>query len=315
MAALSLTLFGGLVLAVDDDGRRMPVTLAPRSAALLAVLALGAGRRFSRSELLQLLWQDDARGGSLACLNTALWRLRKSFAPWRPHCGELIDSDPQGGLALRADSALWLDVQEFQRLVAPGLGKPLEALEAADIEQLAAGVRLYRADLLVNFDADWALRERERLRRSFLNALGRLMRYAALTGQYDEAIRRAQRVLELDPLREDVHRDLMRYYVQNGQRALALRQFETCRGLLRRELAIAPMPETVALYQRLAQASLHVDGPSGVAAEPAATQTDAHAVGVVTVDPAAPPDAGRIGRARQLIAEADHQLQLFLGLP
>jgi len=312
VATLALTLFGGLALAVDDNGRRTPVSLAPRSAALLAVLALGAGRRFSRTELLQLLWQDDVRGGSLACLNTALWRLRKSFAPWITQCGELVDSDAHGALALREDAALWSDVQEFQRLVAPGLAKPLEALEAADIEQLAAGVRLYRADLLLNLDAEWALRERERLRRSFLNALGRLMRYAALTGQYDEAIRRAQRVLEVDPLREDVHRDLMRYFVQNGQRALALRQFETCRGLLRRELAIAPMPETVALYQRLAQAALHVDAAQApVAASP---PVDECLLSTVATDLGSA-DAGRIGRARQLLAEADRQLQLFLAPP
>lgn len=313
MVTLALTLFGGLALAVDDDGQRTPINLAPRSASLLAVLALGAGRRFSRSELLQLLWQDDARGGSLACLNTALWRLRKSFAPWSSQCGELVDSDAHGGLALRTDTTLWLDVQAFQRLVAPGLAKPLEALEADDIEHLAAGVRLYRADLLLHLDADWALREREHLRRSFLNALGRLMRYAALTGQYDEAIRRAQRVLEVDPLREDVHRDLMRYFLQNGQRALALRQFETCRTLLRRELAIAPMPETVALYQRMAQAALHVDSAVMPPRHEAGSGPEAllgDAAGSL-----APMDGSPIGRARQLIAEADRQLQLFLRSP
>jgi DNA-binding SARP family transcriptional activator len=312
VATLALTLFGGLALAVDDDGQQTPVNVPPRSAALLAVLALGAGRRFSRSELLQLLWQDDARGGSLACLNTALWRLRKSFAPWSTQCGELVDTDAHGGLALRADASLRLDVQEFQRLVSPGLSKPLEALEAADIEQLAAGVRLYRADLLLNLDADWALRERERLRRSFLNALGRLMRYAALTGQYDEAIRRAQRVLEVDPLREDVHRDLMRYLVQNGQRALALRQFETCRALLRRELAIAPMPETVALYQRLAQAALHVDSAGPAMPATGAIDDSLRSIAAEGIGSA---DGGPIGRARQLIAEADRQLQLFLHNP
>ena len=71
-------------------------------------------------------------------------------------------------------------------------------------------------------------------------------------------------------LREDVHRELMQLFVLNGQRAHALRQFEHCRELLRRELAIHPMRETMALYQKIAN--------SAIGSEPVAA-TRCHAVG------------------------------------
>ena len=78
------------------------------------------------------------------------------------------------------------------------------------------------------------------------------MHLSELRREYDDAIHYARLVLAVDELREDVHRDLMRYLVCNGQRALALRQFEVCRAALRRELAIQPMNETMAVYRQIA---------------------------------------------------------------
>jgi DNA-binding SARP family transcriptional activator len=114
----------------------------------------------------------------------------------------------------------------------------------------------YRGDVLAGLTDTWALRERERHRRLLLNALGRLLQLAALAGDWAAGILHAQAILDHDPLREDVHRELMRLYLRNGQRALALRQFEQCRAALRRELAIQPMRETQALYHEIADAAL-----------------------------------------------------------
>jgi DNA-binding SARP family transcriptional activator len=63
-------------------------------------------------------------------------------------------------------------------------------------------------------------------------------------------------VLDCDALPEDVHRELMRLLACNGQRALALRQFEVCRTLLKNELGIAPMRETVSLYREIASGAV-----------------------------------------------------------
>jgi DNA-binding SARP family transcriptional activator len=84
-----------------------------------------------------------------------------------------------------------------------------------------------------------------------LRALAKLMVYYGTKGRYEEAIAYGQRILSLDPLREEVHRELMRYHQLAGRRAGALRQFELCRRVLREELDIEPMPETIALYRRI----------------------------------------------------------------
>ncbi|MGY3264876.1 AfsR/SARP family transcriptional regulator [Lysobacter sp. HA35] len=257
---LRISLFGSMALATGPDSAA-DVAVAGRSASLLAYLALGHGRSFSRSELLASLWPDPGTSGSTGSFNTALWRLRRLLeTPPLAHAG-LITTDRRGGIALCPQADVWLDVAEFDRLVEPRLARSVERLTDDDVEALEHGVHLYKADLLIELSDDWALRARERYRRNFLNALYRLMQIATIRRNYLDGITHAQRILDHDPLREDVHRDLMQLLVASGQRALALRQFEHCRDLLRRELAIQPMRETQALYRRIADSAVGLHTP------------------------------------------------------
>ncbi len=319
---LRISLFGSMALATGIGGAR-PVPVAGRSASLLAFLALGHGHSFSRSELLASLWPDPGASASNGSFNTALWRLRRLLeTPPLAH-GSLITSDRRGAIALCPHTDVWLDVAEFDQLISPRLARTVEGLTDDDILALERGVRLYKADLLMELSDDWALRARERYRRNFLNALYRLMQIATIRRQYFDGIAHAQRILDHDPLREDVHRDLMQLFVVSGQRALALRQFEHCRELLRNELAIQPMRETQALYRRIADSAVGLQGSDlsmlgdrrcgGDGAMPPA--------GVVPVVVNALPQGssrlepiGLLQDARAHLAAADAQLQLSLQL-
>ena len=255
---LYLYLFGHLSVAgADGVLSSSAVELPGRPGSLLAFLALARGRFFSRGELVSVLWPEQTEGGgTIRSLNTVLWRLRKALA--RPPLAQrdVVVCDRRGAIGLPIDSQLQLDVDEFSRLVTPSLARPLEQLQPADVDQLRRGVALYRDDVLAGFTDDWALRARELHRRTLLNALGRLMQLSALAQDYARAIGYAQDILDRDALREDVHRELMRLFLLNGQRAMALQQFETCRGALRKELAIEPMRETLAVYQRIADSAV-----------------------------------------------------------
>ncbi|HST44400.1 MAG TPA: BTAD domain-containing putative transcriptional regulator [Luteimonas sp.] len=301
---LKICLFGSLSI---EAGSASATAIAGRSANLLAYLALGHGRSFSRSELLGNLWPDGGRSSaSSGSLNTALWRLRRlvEIPPYQH--GELIVSDRCGAIGLRAQPGLWLDVEEFERCVAPGLDKPCERLSDAEIDALRRGVQLYTSDILLDVTDDWALREREKYRRNHLNALGRLVQIDTIRRDYPAAIAHAQAILDQDALREDVHRGLMELYVLSGQRALALRQFEHCRGLLRRELAIQPMRETLALYREIAEGAVgRAEAAPAALALPTAAAADPSPAG----DPMA-----LIRAARGHLATADSQLQMSLDL-
>jgi DNA-binding SARP family transcriptional activator len=253
---LRLALFGSFSVNIGAHGGAVrALSLAGRPGGLLALLALSGGRFFSRTELARELWSGSPEAGSTGSFNTLLWRLRKTLEAPPLVTGDLIECDRQGALRLAGHVEVSTDIDEYRLLVEPPMAKPIEHLSPADIDQLRQAVALYQGDVLASFHDDWALRLRERHRRLQLGALTRLMHLATLAQAWPEAIRHGEALLEIDELREDVCREVMRCHLAAGQRALALRQFERCRAALKKELAIQPMRETVAVYQQIADAA------------------------------------------------------------
>ena len=68
---------------------------------------------------------------------------------------------------------------------------------------------------------------------------------------YEQAQHYARRQLELEPWREEAHRQLMRVLAASGQRSAALAQYNQCRKTLADELGVEPDAETVALYEQI----------------------------------------------------------------
>jgi TolB-like protein/Flp pilus assembly protein TadD len=122
-----------------------------------------------------------------------------------------------------------------------------------DIDDLRHAAALYAGDFLDGLtvhDAafeEWLLVERARLRALAGAVFTKIL--ANETGS--NALSIAQRLLALDPLQEEGHRALMRLHAAAGETSSALRQYELCRNILRRELDVAPSPETEALYRRI----------------------------------------------------------------
>lgn len=312
---LRIWLFGSLSVAHSSRADQA-TAISGRCGSLLAYLALGRGHYFSRSELLSILWpSQNSASMSSGSFNTALWRLRRMVECGPYAHGDLIASDRRGGIGLNGSADIWLDTEEFERSISPGLGKPIEQLLDAEVDGLRRGVALYKSDILMDFTDDWALREREKHRRIYLNALWRLMQVATVRRQYLDGIRFAQCILDCDALREDVHRELMRLFVLSGQRAQALLQFDACRQLLKRELSIGPMRETMDLYRRIAD---HAVTARETPAQEWQEIPDV-AARLLRLTPHHASELGPAQRlvatARQYLALADTQLELSLRQP
>ncbi len=235
VAPLRITLLGGFQ-AEAASGRRIEIA-AKKTRALLAYLALPAGRPHTRDELADCLWSDRGDKQARASLRQALGELRKDL--------EALDASPlvldHDKVAL--DPALTeVDVATFVTLAA-----------GEDLEELRRAAATYAGDLFHGFDisdptyADWLRGERERLRGVAMHVLRRLLEQES--GQ--AALAAGQRLLDLDPLGEDAHRALMRRYAESGEIGAALRQYEKCREILQRELSARPSPETEALHRAI----------------------------------------------------------------
>jgi DNA-binding SARP family transcriptional activator/tetratricopeptide (TPR) repeat protein len=237
---LRLSLLGGLKVELPS-GIAIPLP-AGKIQALLAYLASRPGQAHPRDKLAALLWDDAPASRARHRLRQALHELRRAL-PALP--GPLFLDD---GDALAVDPAsVDVDVPTFESAAAEG--------SPAALDRAAA---LYRGDLLEGLRAqtspfeEWLLAERERLRELALEVLGRLLAHQVRTGA-DAAPHTAARLLGLDPLQEAVHRTLMRLHAQRGRRGAALRHYETCVNVLRRELGVDPEPETRQLYLEILQ--------------------------------------------------------------
>ncbi|MFY9569772.1 MAG: bacterial transcriptional activator domain-containing protein, partial [Blastocatellia bacterium] len=69
--------------------------------------------------------------------------------------------------------------------------------------------------------------------------------------QYEQSVKYCRMILNRDAYREDIHRQLMDSYTLLGNRAAVREQYEALKSLLREELGVDPLPETVATYKRL----------------------------------------------------------------
>ena len=98
---------------------------------------------------------------------------------------------------------------------------------------------------------DWASAERERLSTLYLSGATRLARLLLDAGQTVEMLLWCQRVIRMDTCWEEAYRLLMRGYMANGNRPLAIRVYEQCRAALAEELGVEPMAETKRLYEEI----------------------------------------------------------------
>jgi DNA-binding SARP family transcriptional activator len=251
MATILLSLFGGFEASVRESGA--PVRVPTRKAeAVLAYVALSP-QTHRRDSLAALLWGDVPRDQGRHSLRQALVGLKHALAVCTPHPFATTNDS----IAITTG---WLDVDvlRFEALVRDGT--PDAVAEAA---------RLYRGELLhgvhVNEPAfeDWLMGERARLRHLAVRALELRLAELSRSRSVDDAIQVAIRLLALDPLHEDVHRQLMKLYRQKGQVGAALNQYEICARALRREVGVEPESATRELHREIMVNRMRADAPTG----------------------------------------------------
>jgi len=261
---LSLSLLAPL--QITRDGKPLAVRLTAKAQALLAYLAVEADVPHPRDFLAGLLWPDHPQAAAHNSLRQALHQLRRALGKAAPPFLLVTRQTVQFNSA--SDHSL--DVAEFSALVRECDGHAHRRRETCRVcvERLQRAVKLYRGDLLTGFflkDSaafeEWALVTREQLARQALSALHSLAEYHALRGDYQLMERVARRQIEIDPFREDAHRQVMRALAWSGQRNAALAHYEALCQMLAQELDTPPDTETTTLRAQIESDSLQPPTP------------------------------------------------------
>lgn len=213
---------------------------------LVQILALQPTRELRREELIEMLFPETEAQTANARFYRILYAARRALEPHRRSYASsnfLISDDRK--IKLFAPGSLWIDADEFEQKAQAGLKTNSQSL-------LEAAARLYAGDLLADepFE-EWITNSRERWKILFHRVLQRLAENALSRQEFENAHFWLDRVLTIEPADEKAHRAKMRLFCREGERFRALRQYEKCVEVLRRELEVEPEEKTKRLRREI----------------------------------------------------------------
>ncbi|MDY0020755.1 MAG: BTAD domain-containing putative transcriptional regulator, partial [Anaerolineae bacterium] len=256
MSHLSIQLLGAFQAQLD--GKPVTELKTDKTRALLSYLAVEAGTPYRRESLAALLWPDCSEEASSRSLRQALSQLN--------HALEITPAAPtfltitRTSVAFNRDSDYDLDVTAFVDAILTSRQHRHRRLEVCQLcmRRLQDAVVLYRGEFLEGLIPhnsqpfeEWRSFQQEQYHQQALEALHALTCHHESRKEYAQAIVYARQQVALEPWREEAHRQLMRSLALNGQRSMAIAQYQACRRVLERELGIPPEDATQTLYTEI----------------------------------------------------------------
>jgi DNA-binding SARP family transcriptional activator len=220
---LHLELLGQFSVIIENRAIPPDAWRRERGAALVKVLAITAGHRLHREQLMELFWPDLDAEAAGANLRKAVYFARRALGE-----PELIESSDVVALAPQAE--LEIDSKAFEQAAKA-------ALRGGDAVACERAADLYRGELLPD---DRYVEWLEEPRKQLHNLQVRLLRAGKLW----------ERLIAVEPTDEQAQCALMQAALDAGHRGEAIRLFQELRERLRLDLGIGPSKAAVTLYER-----------------------------------------------------------------
>lgn len=252
MTALNLRIFGGFS-ATDSRGNAVAVP-GRRAQALAIYLAVDVAQRPSLRTAARLIYGSESEEVRIKEL---VRELRLSFAEIP---GAIVDK--ADGVSFDPD-LVSIDTRRFDELI---VSPSLTAIRAA--------AELYKGTVAEGFSMassqfeEWLTQRRLAYWQNAVTVFGRVLAAQVKAGWWESAVETAGRLLSLDPTQEVVHRTLMRLQLEQGRPDSALRRYEECAEVLRREFGREPSPETERVRDEIVAALATTPAPREVRRRP-----------------------------------------------
>jgi DNA-binding SARP family transcriptional activator/TolB-like protein/tetratricopeptide (TPR) repeat protein len=236
-AGIRLRLLGRLVLARGDD---VPVRLSTRKAgALIAYLAMQDDQAASREELATLLWGSCSDAQARQSLRQALAFLRKDLGSH-----DLFAAGPD---VVRLKAGLWsVDARELD-----ALSKSLDPHDLQGAAERFAGDFLAGLNIDEEGFAEWVRAQRMRTGLAAARLCETFATRADLVRDGGQAVVAAERLLALDPSREDWQRLVLTLSARYRGTREALAHAAAFGAMMQRERGVDLEPATRHLIERI----------------------------------------------------------------
>ncbi|MDP8923572.1 MAG: winged helix-turn-helix domain-containing protein, partial [Chloroflexota bacterium] len=218
----------------------------PLTARLVRFLLVHRGSLVPEDLLFEAFWPDRSAAAARRNLQVAVSRARQVLDP--PGREESTIEVVDRSYVLQLGDQDLIDVDEFDAVASAALADRGPS-RLALIERAHA---LWGGEPLPEDRyAEWAVAWRERIVDRYIELLGALVEAYSAAGDHAAAIQAARELVDLDPLNEHAHRELMASYARAGRTGHALRQYLECRRTLIDELGVEPAEATSVLQARI----------------------------------------------------------------
>jgi DNA-binding SARP family transcriptional activator/TolB-like protein len=242
--AIEIVTLGGLHV-LDDEGELEWLSGQRSRSALLVYLAVE--RRASREGITAVFWPESDTESARHALRQGLYQIKKALhAEW-------VESRAH---ELEVSSIVRADVHEFSDAIARG--------------DLDSAVRLYRGPFLDGVHLvdqrsweSWVDSKRAYYARTFRKACRDLVEVRRSNGDTRGAIAICELWVTRDPLDDEAQHRLIEALAQAGERAEAIRQYETYARTLEAE-SLEPPKQTRELIEQIRSTSSEVPAPEAV---------------------------------------------------
>jgi LuxR family maltose regulon positive regulatory protein len=195
-----------------------------------------------RDTIGSLFWPDFAPRKVRNNFHATMHRARQALGP-----NVIVFEDDI--YRINPDVQIHCDALDLERVVDEARSLPPHDARAAHLWERA--VHLYKGEFLPSLDYDWVLPRRIALHEMYIEAMVGMGHCARARDDTRGAIDILKQALEVEPYREDIHRTVMRYYADLGEKNQVVNHFNRLQARLRDEIGVAPAEETVRLAERL----------------------------------------------------------------
>ena len=261
--SLRVGLLGGFRVEQTNTARAVSGWQRRSAKTLIKLLATCTGHALHREQILDILWPGVAVESALNSFGKALHAARHALEPELPRREDSAYLRLADGMLVLDSEHVVVDTDRFEQLAEV-------AFQRGDITAYEAALAAYSGELLPeDLYETWCAERRNSLAELRARLLLGVAEALEDRGAYDKSAGRLREVLRQDPTREVAHRRLMGLYAEMGTPEQAVRQFQLCEDVLRRELDLVPQQETISLYHHiLASRALRQSATPGADREP-----------------------------------------------
>lgn len=234
---LKISFFNGLKICTADEEREIKLR-SPKTEELFAFIVYKGTT--NREEIVDTLWEGFDFDKALKNINSNIYYIRKALSVYG-----LEDCIKTGKKEIGIEKGrVACDLFEFEKLI-----KESKKSGIKDAGLCEKAVELYSGGFLNGKGYEWALEKARNLEKGYMELLEEAARFYVESEQPQRALSKFYKILEADPLREDVHYQIILLYMGLEKKSEARQQYLLLEKLLKEELGIKPKAKIRRLFQ------------------------------------------------------------------